>query len=76
MKGFISKKYTPFVFAFYMAGIMAFLMSAVLVAVNTGVGGNYVVRVLGAYLVAFPIAFCCVIFVRPLVVRLVEWTMK
>ncbi|MDO4894201.1 DUF2798 domain-containing protein [Moraxella sp.] len=76
MKGFIPKKYTPFVFAFYMAGIMAFLMSAVLVAVNTGVGGNYVVRVLGAYLVAFPIAFCCVIFVRPLVVRLVEWTMK
>lgn len=76
MKGFIPAKFTPVVFAFYMSGMMAFLMSAVLVAVNTGVGGNYVVRVLGAYLVAFPIAFCCVIFVRPLVVRLVEWTMK
>ena len=44
MKGFIPAKFTPIVFAFYMSGIMAFLMSAVLVAMNTGFGGDYFTR--------------------------------
>lgn len=71
MKGFIPVKYTPYVFAFFMAGIMAFLMSGVLVAINTGLSHGYVWRVLRAYMVAFPIAFCCVIMVRPFVMKLV-----
>lgn len=55
---------------------MAFLMSAVLVAVNTGFGGNYMIRVLGSYVISFPIAFCCVTLVRPLVMKLVDWTIE
>ncbi|STZ64003.1 Protein of uncharacterised function (DUF2798) [Moraxella lacunata] len=76
IKGFISAKFTPFIFAFYMSGIMAFLMSLVLVAVNTGFGGNYMVRVFRAYVISFPIAFCCVTAVRPLVMKLVDLTIK
>ena len=76
IKGFIPAKFTPFVFGFYMAAIMAFLMSAVLVAINTGTGGNYVARVFGSYVIAFPVAFCCVTIVRPLVQKLVNLTVK
>lgn len=76
MKGFIPAKFTPVVFAFYMSGLMVFLMSSVLVAVNTGFGGNYVMRVLGAYMIAFPIAFLCVAVLRPVVLKLVDWTIK
>lgn len=76
MKGFIPAKYTPYVFAFYMAGVMAFLMSAVLVGLNTGLANGYVWRVLKAYMIAFPIAFCCVILVRPFVMKLVALTIK
>ncbi|WP_255503934.1 DUF2798 domain-containing protein [Moraxella sp. VT-16-12] len=76
MKGFIPAKFTPVVFAFYMSALMAFLMSGVLVAVNTGFGGNYVMRVLGAYLIAFPIAFVCVAILRPVVLKLVDLTIQ
>ncbi|KDN25909.1 hypothetical protein MBO_01905 [Moraxella bovoculi 237] len=41
-----------------MSGIMAFLMSAVSAVVNTGFGGKYFTRVIGAYLIAFPHCFC------------------
>lgn len=76
MKGLISAKYTPYVFAFYMAGIMAFLMSAVLVALNTGLSVGYVERVFKSYVLAFPIAFCCVILIRPIVTKLVAYTVQ
>lgn len=75
-KGLIPAKYTPYVVAFYMASFMAFLMSMVLVAINTGVGDGYVKRVLFNYSIAMPIAFVCVIMVRPLVNKLVAWTVK
>ncbi len=67
---------TPVVFAFYMAGIMAFLMSAVIVAANTGFGAGFVQRVLHAYAIAMPAAFLSVMMVRPVVVRLVGWTVR
>ncbi|UNU73210.1 DUF2798 domain-containing protein [Moraxella nasovis] len=75
-QGFIPAKFAGIVFAFYMSGLMALLMSCVLVAVNTGVGGNYLVRVFGSYVVAFPIAFICVALLRPFVMKLVDWTIK
>ncbi|SPX84577.1 DUF2798 domain-containing protein [Moraxella ovis] len=59
-----------------MSGIMAFLMSAVSVAVNTGFGGKYFTCVIGAYLIAFPIAFVCVAILRPVVMKLVDLTIK
>jgi len=65
------KKYTPYVFAFFMAGIMAFLMSMVIVAANSGIHTGYIFRVLHAYALAMPVAFCCVLIVRPIVMHLV-----
>lgn len=70
----LHKRYTPFVFAFYMAGIMAFLMSSTIVAANSGLGSGFLQRVLSAYALAMPVAFCCVVLVRPLVLRLVAIT--
>ena len=67
----IPKKYTAYVFAFFMAGIMAFLMSMVIVAANSGLHAGYVLRVLQAYSLAMPVAFCCVLIVRPIVMHLV-----
>jgi hypothetical protein len=68
----IPKKFTPYVFAFFMAGIMAFLMSMVIVAANIGVQAGYVLHVLHAYSLAMPVAFCCVLIVRPIVMHLVS----
>ncbi|MBB3806924.1 DUF2798 domain-containing protein [Xanthomonas cannabis] len=65
---------TPFVFAFYMAAIMALLMCLVITGITTGPTPDLVWRALDAYRIAMPTAFCCVLVVRPLVIRLVAWT--
>lgn len=70
----LHKRYTPWVFAFYMALIMAFLMCCIIVLANGGVSSGYWLRVLKAYAVAMPAAFACVLLVRPLVMRLVAAT--
>ena len=67
----IPKKFTPYVFAFFMAGIMAFLMSMVIVAASSGVEDGYSLRVIHSYALAMPVAFFCVLIVRPVVVHLV-----
>ena len=69
-------RFTPLVFSFYMASIMALLMSSVIVALNTGVSDGYISRVLHSYVVAMPVAFCCVLLVRPLVAWLVSKTVE
>lgn len=66
----VPKRFTPFVFAFYMAGIMAFLMCMVIVAAGSGVANGFLWRVLSAYALAMPVAFVCVLVVRPVVLRL------
>ena len=66
----------PYAFAFYMAGIMAFLMCCVIVAANGGFGNDYLLRVLHSYVLAMPVAFVCVVFVRPVVMRLVSLTVR
>ncbi|MDO4223769.1 MAG: DUF2798 domain-containing protein [Acinetobacter sp.] len=72
----IPAKYTPIVFSFFMAGIMAFLMSICLVAFNTGLHGNFFERVLHSYIIAMPVAFLCVLLVRPIVMKLVSIFVK
>jgi hypothetical protein len=67
----IPKRFTPYVFAFFMAGIMAFLMSMVIVATSSGVEDGYSLRVIHSYALAMPVAFFCVLIVRPVVVHLV-----
>lgn len=65
---------TPYVFAFYMSSIMAMLMCFVITAANSGIDEQYLGNVLKAYQLAMPVAFACVLVVRPIVVRLVAWT--
>lgn len=55
---------------------MALLMSAVIVAAGSGLGADYPWRVLRAYALAMPVAFICVMGVRPLVMRLVAITVQ
>lgn len=64
----------PYVFAFYMAVIMAFLMCAAIIGVQNGFGPGYWSSVINVYGLAMPVAFCCVIVVRPFVMRLVALT--
>lgn len=69
-------KYTPIVFAFYMSAIMAFLMSLIIVAANSGITDHYLSQALHAYSIAMPAAFFCILVVRPLVMLLVKHTVK
>ncbi|QJD58367.1 DUF2798 domain-containing protein [Pseudomonas sp. gcc21] len=69
-------RFTPFVVAFYMSGIMAFLMCLVITAANAGIGEGYIGQVWQAYKLAMPSAFFCILAVRPLVIRLVECTVR
>ena len=69
-------KLAPVAFAFFMSGIMAFLMCLVITATNRGLSDGYFSAVLEAYRLAMPVAFLCVMAVRPVVVRLVKLTVK
>jgi sterol desaturase/sphingolipid hydroxylase (fatty acid hydroxylase superfamily) len=66
--------YAPLLFAFYMSAIMGMLMCLVITAATRGVGPGYLASFLRAYALAMPVAFVCVLFVRPLVVKLVGWS--
>ncbi len=70
------KHATPYVFALYMAAIMAFLMCLVITIAEFGIDGHYMENVMNAYRVAMPSAFICVLVVRPIVARLVAWTVQ
>jgi ABC-type transport system involved in cytochrome c biogenesis permease subunit len=65
---------TPYVFAFYMSAIMAMLMCLVITAANSGIDEHLLGKALKAYQLAMPVAFACVLVVRPLVLKLVAWT--
>ncbi|TWE09837.1 uncharacterized protein DUF2798 [Pseudomonas sp. AG1028] len=69
-------KLSPIAFAFFMSGIMAFLMCLVITATNRGLSDGYLSAVLEAYRLAMPVAFVCVMAVRPVVVHLVKLTVK
>ncbi|MCB5190989.1 DUF2798 domain-containing protein [Methylobacillus arboreus] len=72
----LPKRYTPIVFAFFMSAIMAMLMCLVIVGANSGIGAGYLDRVVKSYELAMPVAFVCVLLVRPLVMRLVAVTIQ
>ncbi len=67
---------TPYIFALYMATIMAFLMSLVITFAEFGMGPHYMANVMNAYQVAMPAAFFCILVVRPVVIRLVGLTVQ
>ncbi|XXN66539.1 DUF2798 domain-containing protein (plasmid) [Enterobacter ludwigii] len=70
----LPKHVSPYIFALYMATIMAFLMSLVITFAEFGIGPHYMTNVMNAYQVAMPAAFICILVVRPIVVRLVGLT--
>lgn len=70
------KAMAAYVFALYMATIMAFLMSLVITLAEFGFDDYYMRNVMSAYRVAMPSAFVCVLLVRPIVARLVAWTVR
>lgn len=72
----LPRRFTPYVFALYMALFMGMLMCCTLVWLQTGFEGDYAMRVLRAYAVAMPLAFFCITFVRPVVARLVARTVE
>lgn len=67
-------RFAPVAFSFYMSGLVAFVMSLALTALNTGLDGGYLARALQGYLAAWPVGFLSVLAVRPLVMRLVTMT--
>jgi len=66
----------PYIFALYMATIMAFLMSLVITFAEFGMGPHYMANVMNTYQVAMPAAFFCILVVRPVVIRLVGLTVQ
>ncbi len=66
----------PYIYALYMATIMAFLMSLVITFAEFGMGPHYMANVMNAYQVAMPAAFFCILVVRPVVIRLVGLTVQ
>lgn len=69
-------RFSTLAFAFYMAGIIAFVMSAVLTAFARGVETGYIWLVLKSYAMAFPVAFACVLAFRPFILFLVRKTVQ
>lgn len=63
-----------FFFAFYMSSFIGLAMSAVLTYFGSGFSPDYLARVGGAYVLAMPVGFLCVILFRPLVVVLMKLT--
>ncbi|WP_227478295.1 DUF2798 domain-containing protein [Yersinia hibernica] len=57
-----------------MAAIMALFMCATIVGIQSGFHSGYLWSVLKAYSLAMPVAFCCVMMVRPFVMQLVKLT--
>ena len=65
----LPKKYAGVLFSFYASTVMVLIVSAVLVALNTGFDADYPLRLLKSYLITWPVAFASLLGVRPLVVK-------
>jgi hypothetical protein len=66
----------PYLFALYMAPIMSFLMCLVITMAEFGIADRYFENVMHAYRVAMPAAFICILVVRPVVARLVAFSVR
>jgi hypothetical protein len=69
----IPPRYAPQLFALIMSCVMAFIMTAFVTLVNTGLDNGYTVRWMHAFFMAWPVALVCVLFfvnpVRSLVTK-------
>lgn len=67
----IPARFTPIVFAFVMAMLMAFIMSGILTLVNLGPVAGFFSKWMHAFPIAWACAFPSVMLVSPIVRRLV-----
>ena len=65
----LPKRYAGLLFSLYTSAMMVLIVSAVLVALNTGIDAGYPLRLLKSYLITWPVAFASLLGVRPLVVK-------
>ena len=65
----LPKRFAGLLFSLYASAVMVLIVSAVLVALNTGFDGAYPLRLLRAYLITWPVAFISLLAVRPLVLK-------
>ncbi len=72
----LPSRMAPIAFAFFMSGMVSAMMSFAITAMNTGLPPDYLARAVRAYFASWPVAFFGVLAVRPLVVRLVGWTVQ
>ena len=71
-KRLIPRKYTPYVFAFFMALLMSCFMSFVISVLNVGLDDEIISIWLKAWGYAFTVAFPTVIIISPVVRKLVK----
>lgn len=74
--GKLPARYTSIVFAFFMSAIMALLMCFVITVASNGLHNDYFSKVMHAYTLAMPVAFVCILIVRPVVIKLVGLCVK
>lgn len=72
----ISKRYTGYVFSFFMALLMSSIMSFAISTLNLGLAPNILSIWLKAWAAAFAIALPTIILVTPLVRKLVTLVIK
>lgn len=66
-------RHTPIVFAVLMSCVMAFIVTCVVTAVNTGLAGDFGARWMKAFIIAWPVAGSCILLFRPRVQRLTSF---
>lgn len=69
----LPKSAAPVAFAFIMSASLGGVMSASIIAINTGLTPGFFDRWLQAYALAFALAFPSVTFLAPIVRRLMDW---
>lgn len=70
----VPPRFSGVAFAFYMSAIVAFIMTVALTALNAGINRDLIVAVIRGYAIAWPIGFVSVLLTRPVVLKLVKWT--
>ena len=70
----IPVRYSPQLFALFMSLIMAFIMTAFITWVNTGIDAGYTARWMHSFILAWPVAMLCILLfahrVRTLIAKL------
>jgi fructose-specific phosphotransferase system IIC component len=57
----IPSRFIPLLFPFFMSLVMAFIMTAFITWINTGLADGYVGRWMHSFLLAWPLAMACIV---------------